>query len=65
MRNDGKVRRKRKVPQAYSPADESAGSLTAFDCMTNNGPQTVSSKLDLFMTEELETKEAAYEVYRL
>ena len=30
MRNDGKVRRKRKVPQAYSPADESAGSLTAF-----------------------------------
>jgi hypothetical protein len=33
--------------------------------MTNNGPQTVSSKLDLLMTEELETKEAAYEVYRL
>jgi hypothetical protein len=28
-------------------------------------PPTVSSKLDLLMTEELETKEAAYEVYRL
>ena len=39
-----------------------SGSL---DCMTNNGLPTVSSKLDLFMTEELETKEAAYEVYRL
>jgi hypothetical protein len=33
--------------------------------MTNNGPQTVSSKLDVLKTEELETKEAAYEVYRL
>ena len=30
MRNDGKVRRKRKVPQSYSPADEDAGSLKAF-----------------------------------
>jgi hypothetical protein len=28
-------------------------------------PPTVSSKLDLLKTEELETKEAVYEVYRL
>jgi hypothetical protein len=33
--------------------------------MTNNGLQSVASKLDLLKTEELETKEAAYEVYRL
>ena len=42
-----------------------AGTRAALDCMTNNGPQTVSSKLDVLKTEELETKEAAYEVYRL
>ena len=33
--------------------------------MTTTAPLSVSSKLDLFKTEELGTKEAAYEVYRL